>query len=474
MNQKKKSHFFKKFLIVLALGLTLGLCIGLGLYTVNLVSKHPLFVTGEEDKRPPKGIVEETIDEIKERFQGKKNAPDSSEDMPSQKAENEPLENPENKPEIPETPSTELTEEKEDNKPEATAQPDFRDEVVPLDEPRVPLVTGVVTDVTQVVDKVMPSMVSITNLFTETYSYWGRQYSQEQEASGSGIIVGENDSEYLIVTNYHVIEANKQLTVFFADGSQAAAYEKGYDDSIDIAVLAVQKADLTADTKNAISIAVMGDSTTLKIGEPAIAIGNALGYGQSVTTGVISALNRDINMENTCTNLIQTSAAINPGNSGGALLNIYGDVIGINSNKIGGNAVEGMGYAIPISEVKDTIEAFMSRETRYQVASEERGYIGINGATVDDSLSMIYGIPKGVYVTGIYQDSAAGLAGIEVGDVITKIDGQSISELSELQELLTYYRGGDTITVTIMRAGVSGYDEYDIEVTLSNKPSNGG
>ena len=221
----------------------------------------------------------------------------------------------------------------------------------------------VVTDVTDVVEAVMPSMVSITNLYEETYNYWGRRYVAENQASGSGIIIGEDDDELFLVTNFHVIDSNLQLTVQYVDESESPAYVKGYDESIDIAVLSVKKSDLSQDTLNTIKIAKLGDSNTLKIGEPAIAIGNALGYGQSVTTGVISALNRDIEMENTIDSLIQTNAAINPGNSGGALLNIKGEVIGINSNKLGGSAVEGMGYDIPISDVKDTIDTFVKLET---------------------------------------------------------------------------------------------------------------
>ncbi|MCQ2519022.1 MAG: trypsin-like peptidase domain-containing protein [Lachnospiraceae bacterium] len=330
-------------------------------------------------------------------------------------------------------------------------------------------VSTIVTDVTEVVDKVMPSMVSITNLYTQTYNYWGRTYTEEYEASGSGFIVGEKDSEYIVVTNYHVIENNVQLTAQFVDESKAAAYVKGYDQSIDIAVLGVLKSNLTPETMNAIKVAELGDSDALKIGEPAIAIGNALGYGQSVTTGVISALNRDINMENTWNSLIQTNAAINPGNSGGALLNIQGQVIGINSNKLGGTTIEGMGYAIPISDVRETIETFMNREQTTKVDSDNRGYMGIKGATVDANTVQAYGIPEGIYITSVYQRSAAEAAGLIKGDVITKVEGQTVKEIAQLQEILEYYKSGDTITVTIMRAGADGYTEMDVEVTLTSK-----
>ena len=325
---------------------------------------------------------------------------------------------------------------------------------------------SVVTDVTEVVDKVMPSMVSITNLSETTISYWGRQYVQESQASGSGIIIGENDTEILIVTNHHVIEDNVQLTVQFVDEFQAAAYVKGYDSSMDVAVIAVLKEDLNEETKGSISIATIGDSDALKIGEPAIAIGNALGYGQSVTTGVISALNRDIEMDDVCDCLIQTSAAINPGNSGGALLNIKGEVIGINSNKIGGTSVEGMGYAIPVNAVKDIITDFMNRETMVKASEDQRGYLGISGATVDETTASTYGIPEGVYVTKVYERSAALEAGILKGDIITKVNSQSITTMEELQEALSYYKGGETVRITVLRAGLSGYEETNLDVVL--------
>ena len=324
-------------------------------------------------------------------------------------------------------------------------------------------------DVVSVVDKVMPSMVSVTNMYEEEYTFWGHRYSEEMEASGSGIIIGENDKEYLLVTNNHVIEDYVKLTLQFVDGTTADAYEKGHDAAMDIAVIAVNKSDLSDSTKQAIKVAQMGDSESLKIGEPAIAIGNALGYGQSVTTGVISALNRDIDMENTSHSLIQTNAAINPGNSGGALLNTAGEVVGINSNKIGGSAVEGMGYAIPISDVKEIIENFMNRTTSMKYNDEKRGYIGIQGTSVDATTSENYGIPQGIYVTKVYQGGAAENAGIIKGDVITKVDGVSVGSLTDLQELLAYYEGGQQVEVTIQHAGVSGYTEQVVMVTLTGR-----
>ena len=409
---KKKKTFMPKVLVALAIGLIFGISASLGFYATNTL-------TGYKDTKDSSKEVSELKEEVNE-LKGLISSMDDG-------------------------------------------------SVVITDASSGVQYSTVVTDVTEVVEKVMPSMVSITNLYEETYSYWGRVYTEELEASGSGIIVGENDTEYLLVTNYHVIEGNVQLTVQFVDEATATAYVKGSDESIDIAVLGVKKSDLDADTKKAIAIAKMGDSDNLKIGEPAIAIGNALGYGQSVTTGVISALNRDIQMENTWNSLIQTNAAINPGNSGGALLNIQGEVIGINSNKIGGSTVEGMGYAIPISDVKEVIEAFMNRTNNGKVSNDERGYLGINGSTVDDTTSATFGIPKGVYVTSVYVGSAADEAGILKGDVITNVDGQNIKEISELQELLEYHKNGDTITVKLMRSEPDGYKEIVMDVTLGTK-----
>ncbi|MDE6685746.1 MAG: trypsin-like peptidase domain-containing protein, partial [Lachnospiraceae bacterium] len=241
----------------------------------------------------------------------------------------------------------------------------------------IPVLYTVKTDVTEVVDEVMPAIVSITNHLTYNYYY----YTRNADASGSGIIIDSNESELLVVTNYHVIEDNNGITVTFADGTDVAAQVKGTDATRDLAIIAVKIEDLDQGTLETIAIAKMGDSDSLKVGEPVIAIGNALGYGQSVTTGVVSALDREMNMDNVSGTFIQTDAAINPGNSGGALLNINGEVIGINSNKIGGSTVEGMGYAIPISAAKPIIEELSLKETRELLPEEEQGYLGISGAT---------------------------------------------------------------------------------------------
>ena len=329
-------------------------------------------------------------------------------------------------------------------------------------------VTAVVTDVTNVVEEVMPSVVSITNTSVITQSFWGQQFQSENQSSGSGIIVGENDTELLIVTNNHVISDSTELKVQFIDGSIADAKVKGTDSNMDLAVIAVALNSLDSDTISNISIAVLGDSESLKVGEPAIAIGNALGYGQSVTTGVISALNRQIAMSedgSTSGTLIQTDAAINPGNSGGALLNVRGEVIGINSNKMGGSAIEGMGYAIPISNAKPIIEDLMNRETKDKVDEAKKGYLAISGLNVTQDVSTMYGMPEGVYVAQVYS-GAAYEAGILKGDIITAFDGSSVRTMEDLQGYLEYYEIGEQVTVTIQRPNAGGYIEQQLIVTL--------
>lgn len=332
--------------------------------------------------------------------------------------------------------------------------------------------TTVVTDVTAVVEKVMPSAVSITNSFTAVgQSFFGEIYEAPQEASGSGIIIGKNDTELLVVTNNHVVEDANALTVQFIDGEQVPAQLKGNAPSMDLAVIAIKLEDISESTLNSISIAEMGDSTSLNIGEPAIAIGNSLGYGQSVTTGVISAVDRELVVEGekVGTTLIRTDAAINPGNSGGALLNIDGKVIGINSNKIGGSVVEGMGYAIPISAARPIIENLMSKETRAKVSDEARGYLGIRGANITAEVAEVYdGMPKGVYIVSVTQGSGADLAGLKKGNVITKLEGISVAKIEELNEMLSYYEAGDTITLTVAVGSPEGYQETEVEVTLSS------
>ncbi len=335
-------------------------------------------------------------------------------------------------------------------------------------------VTAVVTDVTNVVEEVMPSVVSITNTSVVTQNFWGQQFQSENQSSGSGIIVGENDTELLIVTNNHVISDATELKIQFIDGSIADAKVKGTDANMDLAVIAVSLDSLDSTTISNISIAVLGDSESLKVGEPAIAIGNALGYGQSVTTGVISALNRQIAMSedgSTTGTLIQTDAAINPGNSGGALLNVRGEVVGINSNKIGGSTIEGMGYAIPISNAKPIIEDLMNRETKDKVDVSKKGYLGISGLNVTTDVSTMYGMPEGVYVAQVYAGGAYE-AGIMKGDIITAFDGSSVKTMEDLQGYLEYYEIGETVTVTIQRPNAGGYIEQKLLVTLGAQSQN--
>lgn len=331
-------------------------------------------------------------------------------------------------------------------------------------------VTTVVSDVSDVVAEVMPSIVAVNNHYTETMSYFGQSMSSEADASGSGIIVGQNDTELLIVTNYHVIADTDKLTVQFVEGSEAEALIKGMDPDMDLAVIAVPVEEIESKTLQEIKVATLGDSDSLVVGEPAIAIGNSLGYGQSVTTGVISALDRSIEISGSADGtFIQTDAAINPGNSGGALLNIKGEVIGINSNKIGGSAVEGMGYAIPISAASPIIADLMLKETKSKVAEEERGYLGISGISVTKDVSQAYGMPEGVYIAQVYENTAAARAGLKQGDIIMEFNGDSITSMEELQRELEFYAKGDTVDVKVMTMTVNGYEEATVKLTLGNK-----
>ena len=330
---------------------------------------------------------------------------------------------------------------------------------------------AVVTDVTQVVEAVMPACVSITNNFTQTVQdFWGQTYSQDETASGSGIIIGENEQELLIVTNNHVVDSTEQLYVQFIDGETVEAQVKGTDASADLAVVAVKLDTIANSTKQEICIARMGDSDSLKIGEPAIAIGNALGYGQSVTTGVISALNRKIESSNSeeGTSLIQTDAAINPGNSGGALLNMRGEVIGINSNKIGGSSIEGMGYAIPISTARPIIEDLMERQTRTKYSEEERGYLGISCINVTSDLSENFSMPQGIFVAQVYSGTGAETAGLVRGNIVVAFDGVTVQNQEELTKQMQYYKAGESVEITIMVNSANGYQQKKVTVTLSS------
>lgn len=331
----------------------------------------------------------------------------------------------------------------------------------------------VTTDVTEVVESAMPSVVSITNMSVKQVRDWfGGTYEQESEGSGSGIIIGQNDTELLIVTNNHVIEGNKTLTVTFIDEQSVEASVKGTDANSDIAVIAVPLKNISDETMNEIKVAQLGDSESLKVGEPVIAIGNALGYGQSVTTGVVSATNRTIDMDDLELELIQTDAAINPGNSGGALLNSKGEVIGINTAKLNAEAVESMGYAIPISDINDNLNELMNRETRTKVDESQRGALGVTVIDVTDESSEMYNMPKGVYISEVSEGGGAEKAGFTKGMIITKLDGTSISDKEELVSQLEYYKRGEKVTVTVQAPNGSGeYKEQEVQVTLGEAVS---
>lgn len=337
----------------------------------------------------------------------------------------------------------------------------------------------VTSDVSSVVENVMPSIVSITNMSVqEVQNYFGGTSKQESESAATGIIISQNDSELLVVTNNHVVAGSDTLTVTFADGNSVEANIKGTDSEYDVAVVAVPLDSISEDTKKAISVATLGDSTELKVGEPAIAIGNALGYGQSVTTGVISALNRSVSETDQTTGettessvkLIQTDAAINPGNSGGALVNASGEVIGINSSKLVGDSVEGVGYAIPISDVSDLIENLMNQETKTKVAEADQGAIGIKGMSVSTEYSQQLNMPEGVYVSEVTKGGGAEKAGMTRGCIITGINGTTVSSMDDLQEQLQYYAKGDEVELTIQVPQSNGeYQEQSVNVTLGAK-----
>lgn len=335
----------------------------------------------------------------------------------------------------------------------------------------------VTSDVSGVVEKVMPSIVSITSMSVEeVQSFFGGTYQKQSAGAGTGIIIGENDSELLIVTNNHVVEGSDTLTVSFDDETSVEANIKGTDSAYDVAVIAVPIESVSSDTLEMISVATLGNSEELKVGEPAIAIGNALGYGQSVTTGVISALDRSVASTNARTgqtqensvNLIQTDAAINEGNSGGALVNVNGEVIGINSAKLIGESVEGIGYAIPISDVSDLIQGLMNQETKEKVDEDDRGMIGITGISVSSAFSAQIDVPAGVYVTEVTPGGGAEKAGMTKGCIITAINGTSVDSMDALQEQLEYYAKGETVTLTIRVPQTNGeYNEQMIDVALS-------
>lgn len=340
----------------------------------------------------------------------------------------------------------------------------------------------------------MPSIVSITNKsvqevqnYFSMFGYGGQAQEVESTSVGSGIIIGKNDTELLIVTNNHVVEGADTLSASFIDNSVYEATIKGTDSDNDLAVIAVPLSSISDDTISQIAVAAVGDSDSLKVGEQVVAIGNALGYGQSVTTGIVSATDRTLSssdssdsnalISSTVTTketptYIQTDAAINPGNSGGALVNMKGEVIGINSAKLASTEVEGMGYAIPITRVSSIIEELMNETTRTKVADSQKSSIGIAGITVDSNINAAYGIPAGVYVASVTPGSGAEATGIRKGDVITKFDGKTVSTIQELKEKLQYYAAGEAVSITVQSPGEGGiYTEKEMTITLSSAQS---
>lgn len=327
------------------------------------------------------------------------------------------------------------------------------------------------TTVADVAESAMPSIVAITNTQIYQNNDWswffgGQGGSQEVTGAGSGIIIGQNETELLVLTNYHVIEGASALTVNFVDGSSADAQIKGTAENNDLAVIAVPLDSLSDDTMNAIKIATLGDSDALRVGDEVIAIGNALGYGQSLTYGHVSALSRDVTVDNKTMKLLQTDAAINPGNSGGALLNMSGEVIGINSAKYSDTDVEGMGFAIPVSEAMDIINSLMNKETRTEVAEEDASWLGINGVDMNQNDARIYNMPEGVYVYSLVENGPAAAAGLQARDIITAIEGTGVASMNELKTQLSYYAGGTQVELTVERLTDGQYTEMTIPVTL--------
>ncbi|MCR5595245.1 MAG: trypsin-like peptidase domain-containing protein [Lachnospiraceae bacterium] len=335
----------------------------------------------------------------------------------------------------------------------------------------------------QIAQNCLSSVVAITNYgVTEIQSMWGT-FTQDTEGAGSGVIIGQTDEELLILTNYHVVEGNQSLSVVFSWEEGAGSIDnneviyatvKDYDAARDIAVIAIETDDLSEDILSKITVATVGSSDDLMLGEQVVAIGNALGYGQSVTTGIVSALNRTIEDTSGATDnnvYIQTDAAINPGNSGGALFNMQGELIGINTAMIGGTTVENMGYAIPISEISGEVESMMNQETREDVAEEERGYLGINIVDVTEEISQTYGLPQGVYISNVASGSGAEKAGLKKEDIITGINGKTVTSSSELTDYLDKYSIGETVTITISTRDGNEYVTKDVDVVLGPSPS---
>ena len=330
-----------------------------------------------------------------------------------------------------------------------------------------------VTDVSSIAEKAMPSLVAINDTMTvEQNNFFGMPQTYQAQSSGSGIIVGQNDTELLIATNNHVVSGATDMKVTFTDRTQVAAAVKGTDSATDLAIIAVKLSDIPSDTMSKIKVATLGNSDNVKVGQQVIAIGNALGYGQSLTVGYISALDREITDENGIQHTyIQTDAAINPGNSGGALLDLNGNVIGINAAKNASTEVEGMGFAIPISKAQEILNNLMTKKTREAVDESAQGYLGIQGTNIDANASKEYGMPVGIYVYKIVEGGAAANSDLKEKDIITKFDGQSVTNMEELKQMLTYYEGGSTVSLTVQSLVNGSYVEHEVQITLGTKPA---
>lgn len=330
-----------------------------------------------------------------------------------------------------------------------------------------------VTDVSSIAEKAMPSLVAINDTMTvEQNNFFGMPQTYQAQSSGSGIIVGQNDTELLIATNNHVVSGATDMKVTFTDSTQVAAAVKGTDSATDLAIIAVKLSDIPSDTMSKIKVSTLGDSDHVKVGEQVIAIGNALGYGQSLTVGYISALDREITDENGIQHTyIQTDAAINPGNSGGALLDLNGNVIGINAAKNASTEVEGMGFAIPISKAQGILNNLMTKKTREAVDESAQGYLRIQGTNIDANASKEYGMPVGIYVYKIVEGGAAANPDLKEKDIITKFDGQSVTNMEELKQMLTYYEGGSTVELTVQSLVNGAYVEHNVQITLGTKPA---
>lgn len=330
-----------------------------------------------------------------------------------------------------------------------------------------------VTDVSSIAEKAMPSLVAINDTMTvEQNNFFGMPQTYQAQSSGSGIIVGQNDTELLIATNNHVVSGATDMKVTFTDSTQVAAAVKGTDSATDLAIIAVKLSDIPSDTMSKIKVATLGNSDNVKVGQQVIAIGNALGYGQSLTVGYISALDREITDENGIQHTyIQTDAAINPGNSGGALLDLNGNVIGINAAKNASTEVEGMGFAIPISKAQEILNNLMTKKTREAVDESAQGYLGIQETNIDANAFKEYGMPVGIYVYKIVEGGAAANSDLKEKDIITKFDGQSVTNMEELKQMLTYYEGGSTVSLTVQSLVNGSYVEHEVQITLGTKPA---